>query len=169
VGIGTLVVAGAVAAGAAGVLPAAANDAVRGAIALVTPVEFGQHHDDTNSDDNFGNRVSTDATGESDGQPGVDGQQTSEEAPGAAHRSGGTGGDTAGQSGVTGLDQANQTPAAPNAPDATGTGEDTRPGNGPGATPGDPDGDGQPGVTPVTGDPHGPPATVAPDTRIDNP
>jgi len=165
VGLGTLAVAGAVAAGAAGVLPAAANDAVRGAIAAVSPVEFGQHHDEPRSDDNFGNRVSSDATGESDGQPGVDGQQTSEEAPGATHRSG----DTPGQSGVTGLDQANQTPAAPNAPDATGTGQDAHPGNGPGVTPGDPDGDGQPGVTPVTGDPHGPPATAPTDTRIDNP
>jgi hypothetical protein len=37
--------------------------------------------------DNFGSVVSADATGESDGEPGVDGAEISSMAPGAAHRS----------------------------------------------------------------------------------
>jgi hypothetical protein len=174
VGIGTtLALAGATVAGAAGILPAAANRAVQGMIEVVSPVEFGGHHAD---DDNFGSRVSTDATGESDGEPGVDGQQISEQAPGAAHRTGRTGSGSSGSSDATGLDQANQTPAAPHAPDepvGSGTGEDvdTHPGQGNGldGTPGDPDGDGLPGVTPIPGDQHGPPDTIDPDSRIENP
>jgi hypothetical protein len=81
-GLGTsLAAAGVAGAGVAGVLPAAANDAVRGAIEVVTPVEF--HGNDTT---NFGDRVSADATGDSDGENGVDGQQIADEAPGAANR-----------------------------------------------------------------------------------
>jgi hypothetical protein len=172
VGIGTtLAVASATVAGAAGILPAAANRAVQGAIEVVSPLQFG--HDDEDHDDNFGSRVSSDATGESDGENGVDGQEISDETPGAGHRAQGSEGETPGQSGETGLDRANQTPAAPNAPDVPADGQaDTQPGdqgNGPPVTPGDPDGDGQPGVTPVPGDPHGPPATTPEDDRITTP
>jgi hypothetical protein len=153
-----LAVAGVGTAGAVGMLPAAANDAVRGAIEVVSPVDFAPNaRPDNDSDDNFGSRVSADATGESDGEPGVDGQQISDEAPGAAHRPDGVPADEPpGQSGETGLTRANQTPAASHAPDApTSTGSD----HGAPADPGDPDGDGQPGVTPPA-DPHGPPDTA---------
>ncbi|HEY7071504.1 MAG TPA: hypothetical protein VH479_15355 [Acidimicrobiales bacterium] len=104
-----LAAAGVLAAGAIGVLPAAANNAVRDAIEVVTPVQFTDNQDHP---ENFGDRVSTDATGESDGENGVDGRQISDEAPGADNR-----GDSArpdeppGQSGVTGQDRADQTPA----------------------------------------------------------
>jgi hypothetical protein len=157
-----LTVAGVGTAGAVGMLPAAANDAVRGAIEVVSPVDFAPASD--NENDNFGSRVSSDATGESDGEHGVDGQQISDEAPGAAHRPDGVPADEPpGQSGETGLTRANQTSAAPHAPDAPPS---TVPDDGGGAPadPGDPDGDGQPGVTPG-GDPHGPPA-VAPDGSV---
>ncbi len=71
-------------AAAAGVLPDQANDAVRHAVEVVTPVEFTKpsHEHPTN----FGQRVSRDATGASDGVNGVDGDVISDEAPGAAHR-----------------------------------------------------------------------------------
>jgi hypothetical protein len=71
-------------AAAAGVLPDKANDAVRHAVEVVTPVEFTEptHEHPTN----FGERVSRDATGASDGVNGVDGDVISDEAPGAAHR-----------------------------------------------------------------------------------
>jgi hypothetical protein len=71
-------------AAAAGVLPDQANDAVRHAVEVVTPVEFTEptHEHPTN----FGERVSRDATGASDGVNGVDGDVISDEAPGAAHR-----------------------------------------------------------------------------------
>jgi hypothetical protein len=125
IGLGASLAAASVAgAGAAGVLPAAANDAVRGAIEGVTPVDFSEPEEHA---PNFGDRVSTDATGESDGEHGVDGQTISDEAPGAAHRNGGSAPDAPpGQTGMTGLDRANQTPAAANAPDpgTQGNGED---------------------------------------------
>lgn len=114
-GLVTSLAAAAVAgAGAVGALPAAATDAVRHAVEAVTP-----GGSDAPDKENFGSRVSADATGESDGQPGVDGQQISEEAPGAAHRPDSAAPEEApGQSGVTGLARANQTPAADHAPDA---------------------------------------------------
>ena len=121
-----LATAGVLAAGAIGVLPAAATNAVRGAIEVVTPVQFNDNQDHP---ENFGDRVSTDATGESDGENGVDGRQISEEAPGADNR-----GDSArpdappGETGVTGQDRADQTPAvtAPGQvdPGANGDGQD---------------------------------------------
>ena len=105
-----------------GVLPTAANNAVRDAIEVVSPVEFDSNDDTTN----FGDRVSTDATGESDGEHGVDGQEISDQAPGAAHRNGGSSPDAApGQTGITGLDRANQTPAATHAPDPGTNGDDS--------------------------------------------
>jgi hypothetical protein len=133
-GLGTsLAAAGVAGAGAAGVMPTAANNAVRGAIEVVSPLEFGPHDDETPTT-NFGDRVSPDATGESDGVNGVDGQQIADDAPGAVHRPDpGVVGEPPGQSGDTGLDQANQTPAAPHAPDSVP------------AAGSDPDGDGVPG------------------------
>src|SRR5262245_45745125 len=116
----TIAVAGVGTAGAAGALPAAANHAVRHTIEVVSPIEFtpAAHHDHP---DNFGRRVSADATGDSDGSNGVDGHTISSEAPGADHRNGGSAPDQPpGQTGVTGLDRANQTPAADHAPDAPG-------------------------------------------------
>ena len=101
--------AGVVGAGAAGVLPGPASGIVRDAIEVVTPVEFGDtdprgggprggEADRRDSDDapgdaqdpslpgEHGDRVSSDATGESDGEPGVDGPTVAEQAPGAANR-----------------------------------------------------------------------------------
>lgn len=103
-------------AGAAGVGPA--SNAVRGAIEAVSPVEFD--HEAPEQPENFGGRVSDDANGESDGDKGVDGQQISEEAPGAEHRpdQGDGPGSGSGQPDSTGLDRANETPADENAPDS---------------------------------------------------
>jgi hypothetical protein len=154
-GLGTsLAAAGVAAAGIAGVLPAAANDAVRGAVEVVTPVEFDSNNDDTT---NFGERVSTDATGDSDGANGVDGQQISDEAPGAANRPGsGSADEPPGQSDQTGLTRANQTPAADHAPDAPAAPSDA----GTASASGDPDGDGVPGTASSSGRPDTVPSTV---------
>jgi len=110
-GVGaSLAAAGIIGAGVAGVLPAAANHAVRGAIEVVTPLQFDEPNDHP---DNFGNTVSSDARGESDGENGVDGQEISDENPGADNRNGGNSPDAPpGQSGATGQDRAGQTPAA---------------------------------------------------------
>jgi hypothetical protein len=150
----SLAAAAAASAGAAGVLPAAANHAVRGAIEGVTPVEFDSNGDD---DTNFGDRVSSDATGESDGENGVDGQQISDEAPGAAHRPD----SSPGQSGETGLAQANQTPAAEHAPDTPGAASADA------GDQADADGDGEPGNASEGGRPETTPSTV-PDPANDH-
>jgi hypothetical protein len=71
-------------AAAAGVLPDQANDAVRRAVEVVTPVEFTEPTREHPT--SFGERVSNDATGASDGVHGADGDRISDEAPGAAHR-----------------------------------------------------------------------------------
>lgn len=82
----SLVAAGVLGAGIAGVLPAAANDAVRGAIEVVSPVEVGFDHPEKEEPD-----VGADATtGESDGENGDDGEEMSEEAPEAEDRDGGS-------------------------------------------------------------------------------
>jgi hypothetical protein len=132
IGIGVTVVTASVAgAGAAGVLPDQANDRARDAIETLAPVEFGSPADDHrqdggdpagNRDENFGSVVSSDATGESDGQPGVDGSEISSLAPGAAHRpvDPGQAPAQAGQPESTGLDQATETPAASHVPDDAG-------------------------------------------------
>jgi hypothetical protein len=121
VGLGASVAAaGVVAAGAGGVLPGPATNGVRSAIEAVTPIDFGgsgasdepARRDDP---DRFGDRVSTDATGESDGSPGVDGGEISDEAPGAAHRPG-----APGTTDNRGLDRAGETPAAPHVPEQSG-------------------------------------------------
>ncbi|HET9609993.1 MAG TPA: hypothetical protein VFP06_10320, partial [Acidimicrobiales bacterium] len=103
--------AGAAAAGVlgAGMLPGEAGRVARDAIEAVTPIQFPR--DDHPADDRpvdgrggadsdpgsgadepgeHGDRVSPDATGESDGQPGVDGPQVAETAPGADERPGDT-------------------------------------------------------------------------------
>jgi hypothetical protein len=117
-GLGAAIAVGGVGtAGAAGALPDGADLAVRHAIEVVSPVHFNSpaHHDHP---DNFGSRVSADATGESDGQHGVDGRTISAEAPGAAHRDGGARpAEPPGQSGATGSARASQTPAGEHAPD----------------------------------------------------
>src|SRR5262245_58137964 len=157
----TLAAAAATGAGAAGMLPASANHAVQGAIEGVSPIEFDSQGND---DSNFGGSVSADATGESDGENGVDGQEISDEAPGAAHRSDSGSADAPGQSGETGLAQANQTPAADHAPDTPGA-PSADAGNS--DDPGDPDGDGQPGTAGEGGRPDTVPSTV-PDQASDH-
>jgi hypothetical protein len=140
-GLGTAVAALSMAgAAAAGVLPDQANDAVRHAVEAVTPVEFTEPADEHPT--NFGERVSTDATGASDGEHGVDGDTISDEAPGAVHRPADPGGPAS-----TGLDRAGETPAAPHLPDEDQTppAADTNAQNGP------PDA--------VPADPHSPPTT----------
>lgn len=127
VGLGVTVATASVAgAGAAGVLPAQANERAREAIEAVTPVEFSDPAGDQN-DDTFGSVVSGDATGESDGEPGVDGSEVSEMAPGAAHRPADPGQAPVqgGAPDATGLDQATETPAAPYLPDEAGAPEST--------------------------------------------
>jgi hypothetical protein len=110
-GVGTAVAAvGMAGAAAAGVLPDRANDAVRHAVEAVTPVEFTEPTDERPT--NFGDRVSKDATGASDGQHGVDGDVISDEAPGAAHRPA-----DPGEPVTKGLDRAGETPAASHLPD----------------------------------------------------
>jgi hypothetical protein len=126
IGLGvTVATAGVAGAGAAGVLPAQANERARDAIEAVTPVEFDEPAGD-HGGDNFGGVVSSDATGESDGEPGVDGSEISEMAPGAQHRpvDPGQAPAQAGAPGdVAGLDQATETPAAAHVPDDTGAPE----------------------------------------------
>jgi hypothetical protein len=133
-----LATTGVVGAGAAGVLPAAATRAVREAIEEVSPVGFPPPAGDTPS--THGDRVSADATGESDGQHGVDGPDVADTAPGADHRADPTTGDVPGQTGVTGQDRAAETPAGTPGP-ATGAGQDD--GDGQGAKPGPGPGTGQ--------------------------
>jgi len=146
----SLAAAGVVGAGAAGLLPAAANQAVRGAIEVVTPIQFAEDNDHP---ENFGDRVSDDATGESDGEHGVDGQEISDQAPGAAHRNGGSSPDAApGQTGITGLDRANQTPAATHAPDPGTNGDDS-----------DDEDEGAPGSSGEST-----PSSTVPPARVDN-
>jgi hypothetical protein len=112
-GLGVGVAAAAVtSAGAAGVLPAPAQNVVAGAVNTVTPFhlpEGGDHHT------NFGATVSADATGASDGVHGVDGQAVADAA--RQHAQGaGDGASATGTSHATGLDRANETPAAGHVP-----------------------------------------------------
>jgi hypothetical protein len=110
-GVGTAVAAvGMAGAAAAGVLPDRATDAVRHAVEAVTPVEFTEPADEHPT--TFGDRVSKDATGASDGQHGVDGDVISDEAPGAAHRPA-----DPGEPVTKGLDRAGDTPAESHLPE----------------------------------------------------
>jgi hypothetical protein len=116
-GLGTAAAAlGMAGAAAAGVLPDQANNALRHAVEAFTPVEFPEPTADHPT--NFGDRVSRDATGTSDGENGVDGGTISDQAPGAAHSPA----DPA-DSGSTGLDRAGETPAAPHVPGVAPTPE----------------------------------------------
>jgi hypothetical protein len=135
-GVGTAAaVLGMAGAAAAGVLPDQANDALRGVVEAVTPVEFTEPT--AEHEPNFGDRVSSDANGTSDGERGVDGDTISDEAPGAAHRP-----TEPGQPASAGLDRADATPATPRLPD-----------DAPGATAQD----GPPDTAPA--DPQSPPTT----------
>ncbi len=156
VGLGASVAAaGVLAAGAGGVLPGPATERVRGAIEAVTPFDFGGPgaHEPARRDDsdNFGDRVSSDATGESDGNSGVDGGEISDEAPGAAHRP---------STSDTGTDRAGETPAAPHLPDSTGSDSTDHP-SGVDETPGaTAPGDTAPGAT--APDPEAPTTSTVP-------
>ena len=82
---GTAVVVAASAAGAADALPAPAQETFDGLVAAETvdvEEEPGSEveRDERNGDATFGERVSQDATGESDGEPGVDGAEIACEA-----------------------------------------------------------------------------------------
>ena len=146
VGLGvTVATAGVAGAGAAGVLPDQANERARDAIEAVTPVDFDEPADDHG--DNFGSVVSRDATGESDGEPGVDGSEISETAPGAAHRPTDPGQAPADagrpDAGIAG---AAETPAASHLPDDAGAPAETpsTTPSGRDAAPAAPDGGGRP-------------------------
>jgi hypothetical protein len=155
IGVGITVATASVAgAGAAGVLPDQANERARDAIETLTPVEF-DHPADNHSEDfgdpdshgeNFGSVVSADATGESDGEPGVDGSEISSLAPGAAHRpvEPGQAPAQAGPPEGTGQAQATESPAAGHVPDDAGASQ------GPPSTTPDP----------AAGAPETPPSTV---------
>lgn len=137
-------------AAAAGVLPDRADQALRNAVEAVTSVEFSEPADEHPTD--FGERVSNDATGASDGEPGVDGDTISDEAPGAAHRPA-----DPGTPASTGLDRAAQTPAAPHLPadvPATQDDETGPPEGAPADPPSSPNGG-------ASGD-HTPPSTPGP-------
>jgi hypothetical protein len=124
IGLGaSLAAASVTGAGAAGVLPGPANDAVQNAIEVLSPLEFDGRRDAPESVEqptNFGDEVSDDATGRSDGENGVDGHQIAEEAPGAENRPdpGDSDSEGSGQSDSTGLTRANETPAEAHAPDS---------------------------------------------------
>jgi hypothetical protein len=151
-GLGTAAAALSMAgAAAAGVLPDQANDAVRHAVEAVTPVEFTEPADEHPT--NFGDRVSRDATGTSDGQHGVDGDTISDEAPGAVHRPA-----DPGQPASTGLDRAAQTPAAPHLPEDVPAAQADEPNGPPDAVAADPPASPNGGAS---GD-HTPPSTPEP-------
>ena len=123
-GIGlSLVVASTTAAGAVGVLPAPAQHAVATVVGAATPFTFPDP--DVHDKNNFGATVSADATGASDGVPGVDGGAVSDAArnkpkPGDATPDGPSGappGTLVGpETGSKGLDRAGETPAAGHVP-----------------------------------------------------
>jgi len=107
----------------------AAAKAAEAAVTVEVDVDVdGDEANEPNENAAFGQRVSADATGESDGVPGVDGQEISAEAralaeerraAGQAHRpedAGPAAGGDAGSPGQTGLDQAGDTPAAGHIP-----------------------------------------------------
>jgi hypothetical protein len=118
----TLAAASTTAAGAVGVLPAPAQHAVATVVDATTPFSFP---DTANAKSSFGATVSSDATGASDGVPGVDGKAISDAAKNkhsadtttstvanSDKPATGVGANT----GATGLDRANETPAAGHVP-----------------------------------------------------
>lgn len=111
IGVATASVTGA---GAAGVLPDPAQHMVATVVDTVTPFEFP---DKPSSHSDLGANVATDATGASDGSPGVDGRAVADGAktqggpPPATPNAGGPA-----NQGLRGLDRAGQTPAAGTVP-----------------------------------------------------
>jgi hypothetical protein len=106
------------AAGALGVLPGPAQHVVATVVDAATPFTFP---DKTENKANFGATVSADATGTSDGVPGVDGKAVSDAArnkgDGTTPSTDAGGGNGVGaNTGSKGLDRANETPAAGNVP-----------------------------------------------------
>ena len=143
-----LVAARTTAAGAAGVLPGPAQDAVAKVVAAATPFTFP---DKASDKADHGRNVSTDATGARDGIAGVDGNAVSDAArttPGTGDGSTPAGATGVGPSntGATGLDRADETPAAGHVPTSV-------PGRGgPPATPGkSANGPETPNTTPAAG------------------
>jgi hypothetical protein len=143
-GIGVSAAAAGVAgAGVAGVLPAGADHAVRRAVEVITPLEL-VGPDQVDDRARFGERVSSDATGESDGRRGVDGREISRDAPGAAHRPSGTRGSSdepgapsaAHEPGTRGEPAGAGPPADAGPPEAPGRSADAADGD-PGAPSGD--------------------------------
>ena len=140
VGLGLGVAAASVGgAGAAGVLPDPVKDVVSTAVSAVTPLDLtddgsGDDTDEgtddgsgqaTNTKNDFGEAVSADARGESDGVKGVDGQVISELARnknndkpnnGKNTTDSTTATTTGATAGATGLDKTKETPAAGHAP-----------------------------------------------------
>ena len=161
-----VVAASTTAAGAAGVLPDPAQHAVAKVVSAATPFTFP---DKASDKADHGRNVSTDATGASDGVPGVDGKpvgDTGKATPGTpgngSNPAGATNSTGVGPSntGAKGLDRANETPAAGNVPTSV-------PGRGgPPATPGKSgNGPETPATTPAAGKaptPPGPPVTASP-------
>lgn len=123
VGLGVAVAAASTtAAGAAGVLPGPAQHAVATVVGAATPFTFPGS---ASPKADFGAKVSTDATGASDGVHGVDGKAVSDAAKnkhsgdnGVAAETTTTGNGVGANDGATGLDRANQTPAAGHAPES---------------------------------------------------
>lgn len=111
----TLAAASTTAAGAAGVLPAPVQHAVATAVSTATPFSFP---DTADSHAVVGAAVSVDATGATDGVPGVDGKAVADAAKAQAGAN----------SGTTGLDRANQTPAAGHVPTSVPVGAPATPG-----------------------------------------
>jgi hypothetical protein len=117
----TLAAASTTAAGAVGVLPAPAQHAVATVVDATTPFSFP---DTANAKSSFGATVSNDATGASDGVPGVDGKAVSDaaknkhtaDAPTSTVDAGTPATGVGANTGATGLDRANQTPAAGHVP-----------------------------------------------------
>ena len=149
----TAAAAGVIGAGAAGILPGSAGRVVRDAIEFVTPVEFhddegpaggGKGVSDREADGDqgvdepgeHGDTVSSDATGEADGQHGVDGQDVADTAPGAENRPTDPGrSGTAGQPGDHGEPSSTSVTLPPWAP---GQSADPRPPADPGPPPSTP-------------------------------
>ncbi|HEX6420073.1 MAG TPA: hypothetical protein VFZ77_16350 [Acidimicrobiales bacterium] len=111
----------------AGALPGTPGRLVRDAIRAVTPIELPGEHgpadpgrrggvptgdESVDLPGDHGDRVSSDATGESDGQTGVDGGQVAETAPGTGQRPGETPAATA----DPGAPQSTVPPGAPGRP-----------------------------------------------------
>jgi hypothetical protein len=101
IGLGaTVAAAGVLGAGALDVVPGAPGDGLRKVVEAVTPLHSddsdaprrgagGRDGEPGNGDGTageHGDRVSSDATGESDGEPGVDGPSVAESTPGADNR-----------------------------------------------------------------------------------